>query len=71
MAGQPIVGSLAQLLDLPDGYVVEWLAIDATTGANVAGVQVGQVSLFGTAIGLGGGNLTLATGQPILIRQAS
>ena len=38
---------LPQDLDLPDGYVVQWTAIDAT-GALVAGVVVNNVSLFGT-----------------------
>lgn len=40
-------------LDLPDGYVVTWAAIDPTTGADVAGVTVSGVSIFGTMIGAG------------------
>lgn len=38
-------------LDLPDGYVVRWAAIDPNTGAAVAGVVVKNVSIFGTLLG--------------------
>lgn len=47
----PVKASMPQLLDLPDGYVIVWEAIDPSTGANVAGVKVGNVSIFGTALG--------------------
>ncbi len=42
-------------LDLPDGYVVTWSAIDPVTGADVPGVVVSNVSIFGTALGTGTG----------------
>jgi hypothetical protein len=42
-------------LDLPDGYVLTWAAIDPTTGADVAGVLVSGVSLYGEALGDGTG----------------
>lgn len=50
---QPIEASMPQLLDLPDGYIIQWAAIDPTTGADVAGVKVKNVSLFGTLLGTG------------------
>jgi len=40
-------------LDLPDGYIVQWAAVDPTTGADVAGVVVSGVSIFGTMLGQG------------------
>ncbi len=43
-------------LDLPDGYIVQWSALDPTTGADVAGVTVSNVSMFGTSLGTGGGS---------------
>lgn len=45
---------MAPDLDLPDGYTVEWSAIDAN-GNDVSGVVVGNVSLFGTMLGTGAG----------------
>lgn len=50
---QPFEAPFPQLLDLPDGYVVTWDAIDPTSGASVAGVKVKNVSLFGTLLGSG------------------
>lgn len=44
---------MPQLLDLPDGYQVVWAAVDPTTGADIAGVTVSGVSIFGTALGAG------------------
>lgn len=52
----PVIAPLPADLDLPDGYVMEWAAIDPTTGADVAGVVVSSVSIFGTALGTGSGN---------------
>lgn len=49
---QALIAALAPELDLPDGYTVEWCAIDAS-GANVSGVVVGNVSIFGTMLGTG------------------
>lgn len=47
-------------LDLPDGYIVTWAAVDPTTGADVSGVVVSNVSLFGTMLGTGdGGGVTV------------
>jgi hypothetical protein len=43
-------------LDLPDGYTVTWAAVDPTTGADVSGVVVSNVSIFGTALGTGSGD---------------
>lgn len=47
---QALTANMAGDLDLPDGYIVEWAAIDAT-GADVAGVIVNNVSIFGTMLG--------------------
>lgn len=52
---EALTASLPQLLDLPDGYVVEWAAIDPTTGSDVSGVVVSNVSIFGTMLGIGAG----------------
>lgn len=62
---QPLIAPLPPDLDLPDGYIVTWAAIDATTGADVAGVVVSGVSIFGTALGDGGGGVLV--GSPILL----
>lgn len=45
-------------LDLPDGYIVTWAAIDPNTGADVSGVTVSGVSIFGTMLGQGAGSTT-------------
>lgn len=55
---QPLVAQLAPDLDLPDGYVLKWRATDPTTGADVAGVRVLNVSLFGTLLGTGATTIT-------------
>jgi len=47
-----LVAAMPPNLDLPDGYTVEWTAID-TSGADVSGVIVENVSLFGTNLGSG------------------
>ena len=61
---KPLKAPMPPELDLPDGYIVEWAAIDATTGADVSGVDVSGVSIFGTALGtLSGPNVP----NPILI----
>jgi hypothetical protein len=57
---------MAQGLDLPDGYVVEWSAIDAT-GADVAGVVVGNVSIFGTNLGGDAGTPNQLLGPYMLV----
>ena len=55
----PLIAAMPADLDLPDGYVVTWAAIDPTTGADVSGVVVSNVSIFGTRLGTGssGGGL--------------
>lgn len=54
----PLEASLPPDLDIPDGYVITWAAIDPATGADVAGVKVTRVSMFGTMLGQGsGGNV--------------
>ncbi len=56
-------------LDLPDGYRLVWAAIDPTTGADVAGVTVHDVSIFGTHLdagGTGGGGSETFTVEPLL-----
>lgn len=50
---QAIIAPVAAELDLPDGYQVVWAAIDPTTGADISGVVVKNVSLFGTNLGEG------------------
>lgn len=47
----PVNGPIPEDLDLPDGYIVQWNAIDPVTGLDVAGVVVTNVSIFGTALG--------------------
>jgi len=65
---EPLKAAMPPALDLPDGYIVEWAAIDATTGADVAGVVVGDVSIFGTALGTAGQGGPLQGGDnPILL----
>jgi len=54
-------------LDLPDGYIVTWAAIDPTTGADVAGVKVSGVSLFGTLLGTASGNGSFVVGPYMLV----
>lgn len=51
----PVIAPMPADLDLPDGYVVEWAAVDPSTGNDVAGVVVSSVSLFGTMLGTGAG----------------
>lgn len=52
---QALTAGLAEDLDLPDGYQIVWAAIDPTTGADVSGVKVTGVSIFGTMLGTGTG----------------
>jgi hypothetical protein len=63
----PLEGPIPQLLDLPDGYTVTWAAIDPTTGADVAGVTVTGVSIFGTILGLGDGSGNGSLGPFMLV----
>lgn len=52
----PTNAPMAQNCDLPDGYIVQFAAVDPTTGADIAGVVVNNVSIYGTL---------LSTGAPI------
>ena len=54
----PVKVGMPQDLDLPDGYIVEWDAIDPATGADVAGVVINNVSMFGTQLDAGTGTTT-------------
>lgn len=49
----PLEASFAPSLNLPDGYVVVWAAIDPTSGGDVSGVVVYDVSIFGASLGAG------------------
>lgn len=53
MAAEPLVAALPPDLTLYAGCVVRLVAIDPTTGATVAGVNVGNVSLFVRNVGGG------------------
>lgn len=65
---QPINAPMPEDLDLPDGYVIQWNAVDPVTGANVGGVVVTAVSIFGTALGISGpGSGTFALLDPRLL----
>jgi hypothetical protein len=64
---EAIRAALAQDLDLPDGYIVEWAAIDPASGADVAGVIVTGVSIFGTMLGTGPGGGSIASGPYMLV----
>lgn len=54
----PLAAAFETDMDLPDGYVIEWDAIDGS-GNPVAGVVINSVSIFGTDLsgGVGGGEL--------------
>jgi hypothetical protein len=59
--------AMAVDLNLPDGYVVVWAAIDPTSGADVSGVVVSNVSIFGTALGSGLSSGTEIAGPYMLV----
>ena len=63
---QPLEADFPPILDLPDGYVLQWNAVDATTGANVANVIVKNVSIFGTDLS-GAGEGTIGLGPFVLV----
>ena len=62
----PLTAGMPADLDLPDGYVVTWSAIDPNTGNDVAGVVVSGVSMFGTLLGTGD-NSTVNFGPFMLV----
>lgn len=51
----PLVAGIPPDLDLADGYVIQFTALDATTGAVVSGVTVSDASLL--VANLTGGDL--------------
>lgn len=53
---QKLVGPLPLQVDLNAGYVVEFTAVDATTGADVTAVNVSNVSLL--VANVAGGDLS-------------
>lgn len=65
----PLIAGLPPDLDLPDGYIIRFNALDPNTGAAVTGVVVQNVSIFGTNLGIF--NLTAADYHPVLLRQGA
>lgn len=63
---QALIAAMPPDLDLPDGYVVEWSAIDAT-GADVSGVVVTGISIFGTNLSGGAGGFQPPVGGWFLV----
>lgn len=63
----PIDAGMPPDLDLPDGYVLTWAAIDPTTGADVSGVAVSNVSIFGTLLPTGTGGTLDQAGPYMLV----
>lgn len=59
--------AMPPVLDLPDGYVMTWAAIDPATGADIAGVKVSGVSLFGTVLGTAPGDTGAPAGPYMLV----
>lgn len=62
---KPLIQSMPPDLDLPAGYTVRFAAIDALTGATVAGVVADDVTILdgsGAAIDTGGGGFQLVPG---------
>ena len=62
---EPLVAGLPPDMDLPDGYIVRFNALDQTSGAQVAGVIVKNVSIYGTP--LGAGTTTTETTGPFML----
>ena len=61
----PAQAPLPQALDLPDGFSVEFGAIDPVTGDDVPGVVISNASL--TVTDAAGDVLTFKVGNPILL----
>lgn len=61
---KPQAASLPPDLHIPSGYVIRVNAVDPTTGAQVTGVTVTELSILVTDVT---GNLNLNVGNPILI----
>lgn len=64
---EALIAAFPPELDLPDGYKVVWAAIDPVTGADVSGVVVSGVSIFGTALGTGTGVGGFTAGPYMLV----
>ncbi len=64
---KPLTASMPADLDLPDGYIVRFNAIDPNTGANIGGVIVSQVSIFGTLLDAGASGGTTVVGPYMLV----
>jgi hypothetical protein len=62
----PDLAPLPPDLDLPDGYVIRWSAIDST-GAAVTGVVVSGVSVYGSTLGSGFGSGSGPVGPFMLV----
>lgn len=56
-------------LDLPDGYIVQFAALDPSTGAAVSNVTVSNVSIFGTILGSAASAQSVY--KPVLLRTAA
>lgn len=56
---------MPQQYDLNDDYIIRLTALDATTGATVAGVNVGTVTLM--VDNLSGGSLVSGTFGPFML----
>ena len=52
MTAKPLIAGLPPDLELPDGYIVRFNALDPTNGALITGVVVESVSIFGTNLGV-------------------
>lgn len=56
--------ALPPSLDLPSGYTIRVNALDPTTGAQITGVTISDLSILVTDVS---GNLDLSVANPILI----
>ncbi len=61
---QPLIAGLPPDCELASGYIVRVTALDPTTGAQVTGVQLSDVSIFCTDVN---GNLSDLTPDPLLV----
>ena len=67
MPAQPLIAGLPPECILSAGYIVRITALDPTTGAQVTGVVLSDVSLFVTDLH---GNLDTGEAQPFLVPSA-
>jgi len=66
MATSTLIAGLPPELELTDGYIIRLTAIDATTGADVAGVVVNNAAIYAQNVG-GGSAGDLASGPFLLV----